>query len=68
MSKRVAEDNRAIVLSKRGKHEETADSHRTSSLQAPNLILEGHAAAVYATGLMRFINARLTCFSLRSLG
>ena len=53
MSKRGADEGQALVLSKRSRpedDEEAASDQRTSGLQAPNIILEGHSAAVYATG------------------
>ena len=54
MSKRGVGEGQTLVLSKRSRLEEEEEAssadQRTSSLQAPNLILEGHSAAVYTTG------------------
>lgn len=50
MSKRSAEESGALILKRSKQEEDEAEiaSKRTSSLAAPNLLLEGHTAAVYS--------------------
>ena len=55
MLKRGADEGQTLILSKRSRQdgeERSVADQRTSGLQAPNIILEGHTAAVYATGIV----------------